>query len=164
MLSGLSAGSCRRAPRKLSHGEGRGEREAFDARARPGEEDRSSSMGRHALRRLLSHVEATQSADGNSLFDCGRIDFCDRTMRPGTGVVDDNVGFAEALVDLVEEHATEFAFDTSVVNVIACVSAASADSFPTSRAARPTFRPSSASLRARDALMPGPAPTISAVP
>src|ERR1700722_1807752 len=89
------------AQRKLSHGEGRGEWEAFDARARPGEEDRSSSMGRHALRRLLSHVEATQRADGNSLFDRGRVDFCDRTMRPGTGVVDDNVGFAEALVDLV---------------------------------------------------------------
>src|SRR4029077_7239855 len=48
------------AERELSHGEGGGDRDSFDARGRSGEQDRTPSARHHALRGLLSDEKAAE--------------------------------------------------------------------------------------------------------
>jgi hypothetical protein len=91
------------AQRKLSHGEGRGERESFDARGRSGEQDGTPPAGHHALCGLLGDEEAAEGSDGDCLLHRGRIEIGDRPVRPGAGIVDDEIGLAETLVDFVEK-------------------------------------------------------------
>jgi Tetratricopeptide repeat len=91
------------AQSKLSHGEGRGERESFDARGRSGEQDGTPPAGHHALCGLLGDEEAAEGSDGDCLLHRGRIEVGDWPVRPGAGIVDDEIGLAETLVDFVEK-------------------------------------------------------------
>jgi len=62
------------AQRKLPHGEGREERESFDARGRSGEQDGAPRAGHHALCGLLGDEEAAKGSDGDCLLHRGRIE------------------------------------------------------------------------------------------
>ena len=84
-------------------------------------------------------------------------------MRAQARVVDDNVGRARLGLDRLEK--TRDGRRIGGINGVgrAPVSASKGANFSTSRAARVTRSPAAASIRATEALMPGPAPMIRAL-
>ena len=120
-------------------------------------------VGQHAPHRLLRHQESAERADRDGLRHIRRHQIDKRAARPRAGVVDHHVGAGELAFDRPEQ-----ALDLVRVGGVAGKGArigftAQRAELSMWRAASATRSPSLANSRASDALMPSPAPTISAV-
>jgi hypothetical protein len=151
------------AQRELAHGEGGQVRVALDTGTGARQQERAAAMWDHAPRRLADRQETTKRCDLDGLVHGFRIEFRDRAVCAGTGVVEHDIGFAEPVIHPANKRETSAGSEASTAKACAPVSAASDANFSTLRAAKPTWRPAAARPRATDALMPEPAPTIKAM-
>jgi hypothetical protein len=153
---------CAKPQGEFAHRESCGERIPLYTGACAGQQNGAAAMGYHAPRRLLNDEEPAIRRNFDRLAHGFRIELGDWAVRSRAGVVEHHIGLAEPRIGVVEHRATAVGSVASAANVCARVSAASAASFSTLRAAKPTLRPAAAKPRASDALMPEPAPTIRA--
>jgi len=112
---------------------------------------------------LLSHQESSECAHRERACDLRRVELDQWAAQPATRVIDHDIRRADSVFHLAEEACHLIGFDGIAGESLRAGLRGQGCEFRVLRAATATRMPSREKSRAREALRPGPAPTISAI-